>query len=125
MTILKLIVNGEEIEVKNIISTNLVVRGIHRKALRITTTGMSYEKISTTFVNNATLIKKVIDDLDGNTTEDYSSYSIAGDIVDRRNGTIDVYMCKKTEYEEHNETVKRLEEENARLLFENLTGEEY
>ena len=51
-------------------------------------------------------------------TRDLSEYCIAGDVVDTRDGNITVYMGKKTQ-------VEILMEENAALLFENLTGEEF
>lgn len=47
---------------------------------------------------------------------DNSDYCIAGDIIDHRDGTLSVKMGKPTD-------VEVLEEENAALLFENLTGE--
>lgn len=47
---------------------------------------------------------------------DNSDFSVAGDITDHRNGTLSVKMGKPTD-------VEVLEEENAALLFENLTGE--
>lgn len=47
---------------------------------------------------------------------DNSDYSVAGDIIDHRNGTLSVKMGKPTQ-------IEQLEEENAALLFENLTGE--
>ena len=53
-----------------------------------------------------------------NEKEEYnnSDYCIAGDIIDHRDGTLSVKMGKPTD-------VEVLEEENAALLFENLTGE--
>ena len=47
---------------------------------------------------------------------DNSDYSVAGDIIDHRDGTLSVKMGKPTQ-------IEQLEEENAALLFENLTGE--
>lgn len=47
---------------------------------------------------------------------DNSDFSVAGDIIDHRDGTLSVKMGKPTD-------VEVLEEENAALLFENLTGE--
>lgn len=49
-------------------------------------------------------------------TRDLSDYTIAGDVVDTRDGNVTVYMGRKTPME-------LLIEENAALLFENLTGE--
>ena len=47
---------------------------------------------------------------------DNSDYCVAGDITDHRDGTLSVKMGKPTQ-------IEQLEEENAALLFENLTGE--
>lgn len=47
---------------------------------------------------------------------DNSDFSVAGDITDHRDGTLSVKMGKPTQ-------IEQLEEENAALLFENLTGE--
>ena len=49
-----------------------------------------------------------------------TEYSILGDIVCHKDGKITVYMGKPTAHEEE---VNRVEEENAQLLSENLTGE--
>lgn len=49
---------------------------------------------------------------------DNSEYSIAGPVTDYRNGTVTIKMGKPTE-------VETLEAENAALLFESLTGEEF
>lgn len=53
---------------------------------------------------------------------DKSAYCLAGDITDHRDGTITVMAHCKTEGEL---MVEALEAENAALLFENLTGEDY
>jgi len=45
-------------------------------------------------------------------------FCVAGDITDHRDGTLSILMGKKTDRE-------LLEEENAVLLFENLTGEDF
>ena len=52
---------------------------------------------------------------------DNSEYSIAGDIIDHRNGRVTVKMGKPTA----EELLKVLEQENAELLFNNLTGEDF
>ena len=52
---------------------------------------------------------------------DNSEYSIAGDIIDHRNGKITVKMGKPTA----EELLVILEQENAELLFNNLTGEDF
>lgn len=51
-------------------------------------------------------------------TRDLWDYTIAGDVVDTRDGNVTVFMGRKTPME-------LLMEENAALLFENLTGEEF
>ena len=50
------------------------------------------------------------------TEYDNSDYCVAGDITDHRDGTLSIKMGKPTQ-------IEQLEEENAALLFENLTGE--
>lgn len=52
---------------------------------------------------------------------DNSEYSIAGDIIDHRNGKITVKMGKPTD----KELLITLEQENAELLFSSLTGEDF
>ena len=67
-----------------------------------------YETVSTTFVDNITysLISQIENiDENGNpiieTFEyDKSNYTLACDIVDHRDGTLDVYMCEMTLEEE-------------------------
>jgi hypothetical protein len=48
-------------------------------------------------------------------TEDLSEYCIMGDVVDHRDGTVTVYIGKKTEVEILNETIDA-------LVLEALTG---
>lgn len=52
---------------------------------------------------------------------DNSEYSIAGDIIDHRNGKVTIKMGKSTA----EELLLVLEQENAELLFNNLTGEDF
>ncbi len=49
---------------------------------------------------------------------DKSAFRIAGDVVEHRNGCVTIYMAQMTEEEKE---IAALEEENARLLYENLT----
>lgn len=71
-------------------------------------------------------VTTVREDDDGQTESsakryDKTSYCIAGDVVEHRNGCVTIYMAEMTEEEKE---IASLEEENARLLYENLTGEE-
>lgn len=101
----------------------------YRDVLRITLVDTNYGEVSEFFKNDAEYSIRQNEvtgkDTDGNDVYgdvDYSKndYSILGDIVCHSDGKITVYMGKLTAHEEE---VKRLEEENAALLFENLTGE--
>ena len=53
---------------------------------------------------------------------DKSAFCLAGDVVDHRDGRVSFYMGKKTDGELLYEA---LEAENAKLLYENLTGGTY
>lgn len=120
-----LFVNGKELQESRVSKTRNLNHGIHRESICITLNNVTYDELTSTFVNDVSIVRET-NDYDGNkVTEDYSAYSIASNIVDRRNGVFDVYMCKKTDKELYAENIRRLEEENARLLFENLTGEDY
>ena len=39
---------------------------------------------------------------------DLTNYEVAGDIIDKRNGIFEVYMCEKTEAEQLNEELANL-----------------
>ncbi len=56
------------------------------------------------------------------TSYDKSDYCICGDIVDHRDGRVSFYMAKHTGAEL---ALLEMEAENARLLYENLTGGAY
>ena len=51
-------------------------------------------------------------------TRDLSDYCVSGNVLDTRDWNITVYMGRKTEFE-------RLTEEDAALLFEIFTGEDF
>lgn len=101
----------------------------YRDVLRITLADTNYGEVCTYFKDDAEFSIRQ-NEVTGKDTEgndvygdvDYpkTEYSILGDIVCHKDGKITVYMGKLTAHEEE---VKRLEEENAQLLFENLTGE--
>lgn len=67
-------------------------------------------------VSGVSIEKESLNNGEGYVGYEYFEYSVAGDITDNRDGTFTVIMSKKTE-------VELLEEENAALLFEKLTGE--
>lgn len=105
------------------------LNGIYRDVLRITVAS-TYAEVAAKFVDNAKFSirqREILVMEDGTQTEndvdyDKSEYSIAGDIIDHRDGRITVYMGKMTSHELE---VAALEEENAELLFSNLTGEDF
>ena len=106
-----------------IITKKILIDGINRDYLRITVEA-TYTEVFEKFINNAKYSIRQFDiDTDGKELEtytdyDWSEYSIAGDIVDHRDGRVTVYMRKPTQ-------IELLETENAALLFENLTGQTY
>jgi len=110
------------------------------RASKAITLEMTYDEAINLFVDDVTwsiiqdiedIVEEEIEVIDKETGEkstirkeeyDNSDYCIAGDLVDHRNGLITVYMGKKTDHELE---VSALEEENAELLFNNLTGEDF
>lgn len=88
-----------------IFSKQMLVNGINRDYLRITINNTTYEKVKANFVNNATYAIRQFDlDESGNelttyTDFDWSAYSVAGEIVDHRDGRFTVYMAKPNNYE--------------------------
>ena len=96
-----------------------------RDCIMIQLTDTTSDDIEKAFVDNAPIVR-VVTDVDGVVhSTDYSAYNMAGDIINKRDGTFVVYMCKKTKQEITDERIAELELENAQLLYENLTGEEY
>ena len=78
--------------------------GVYREMFRATVSG-EYADVSAAFVDGASYFVRQYDVdergtlLDTYTDFDKSDFSIAGDIVDHRDGRITVYMGKKTEDE--------------------------
>lgn len=103
------------------------IDGITRPSVRFTVRADA-QVLAATFANGSPWYIEettVIEDENGQSTSetkryDKSSFCIAGDVVAHRNGTVTVYMAEMTEGEKQ---IASLEEENARLLYENLTGE--
>lgn len=113
----------------NIFDKKSILNNVYREVLRITIINSTYELISQYFVNDAEYSIRQFDineetgeELETYTDYDKFEYCLAGDIVDHRDGRFTVYMGKKTDYEIE---MDKLEEENAQLLFENLTGDEF
>lgn len=124
--------DGREFEVTDypveieppIFAKKIAVDGANRDYLRITVNA-AYADVAASFTDGAQYSIRQYDHAeDGSKLETYtdfdkSEYSVAGEIVDHRDGRVSVYMSKPTEHELQ---IRALEEENAALLFENLTG---
>lgn len=78
------------------------IKGTARDSIRVTVSA-SYADVAAAFVNGAkwSITETVIneDGTEAFTVYDKSEYSVAGDIVDHRDGRISVYMAKPTESE--------------------------
>lgn len=101
-----------------------VIKGVRRPSIEIVLKDSTYNDIATNFVDNIQILSAYTP-LWKNKVYDYTSYVVAGDIVDHRDGTFSIYMGKKTELEAALEANAALEAENAELLFQTLTGEEF
>lgn len=109
------------------VSAKKTIRGGLREVLEIRLSE-TYQNIRSCFVDNASfciLAYEELTNVSGLPSREYGyveypkeGYVVAGDIIDYRDGTMCVIMGKKTQLE-------LLEEENAALLFENLTGEAF
>lgn len=92
--------------------------GVQRDTIRVTVTA-AYADVAEAFVNNAewSITEKVPneDGTYGETVYDKSEYSVAGDIIDHRDGRITVYMAKPTE----TEAIRR----DVEVLLPTLTDE--
>lgn len=104
---------------------NTTMKNVSRETLFITIKDSTYEEINSTFVDGIEIIKIDNQPLLSSKETSYGTYSVAGEIRDNRNGTFTVLMGKKTALEIAQERVLALENENAELLFQNLTGEEF
>lgn len=87
-----------------IFSKKILADGINRDFLRITVLA-SYADVNQYFVDNTEYSIRQFDldsegkELETYTDYDWSEYSVAGDIVDHRDGKITVYMSKPIVYE--------------------------
>lgn len=110
------------------VSAKKTFRGQNRDCILIVLTNVSYEMIAEKFVDGvlfSVMAYEEIPNVSGLPSREYdyieypkTDYIVAGDITDHRDGTFTALMGKKT-------ALELLEEENAALLFENLTGEEF
>lgn len=88
-----------------IFSKQILIDGINRDFLRITVNNTTYEKVKSNFVNNAVYVIRQFDvDTNGNELStyidyDWSEYSVAGEIIDHRDGRFTIYMAKPNKYE--------------------------
>ena len=110
------------------------VHGETRESLRVTVyaqvsdvsavfqDGVRWAVEETTVPADSTAIDTEVDAYCKTTSYDKSDYCICGDIVDHRDGRVSIYMAKHTGVEL---ALLEMEAENARLLYENLTGGVY
>ena len=141
--VLKLLIINNEIQIlegNEIYEREYLTRGARRTCIQIEITkqdNVTYETLADTFVDGVSIVRRltetrieptlvteateteeaVYEDKEVEYTNDYplSDFVVAGDIIDKRDGTFTVYMGKKTSSE-------ILEEENAELLL-TLGGE--
>lgn len=96
-------INGLTIDVVSVYGGKRDMLGAKRDSLAIKLHS-DYETVVNTFVDGmAYSLVDISTDDEGNTSTyeyDKSEYSMAGDIVDHRDGTITVHMGKPTELEE-------------------------
>ncbi len=102
-----------------------MIDGTVRQSIRLTLLGDA-AAIRTAFRDDVSwYLEETVPD-DGNaarkTRYDQSDFCLAGDVVDHRDGRVTIYMAQKTDAERR---ISMLEEENAQLLFENLTRGTY
>ena len=80
-----------------------------REVLRLTVEG-KYSAVVKDFADGAQITLVDTDDGNGSVEYDKSEFSIAGDIVDHRDGRITVYMAKPTEGEKEKARADELEQ---------------
>lgn len=108
----------------SILAKKFYISGINRDSIRLTIEADINEALSA-FVDNAVwgIREYDIDPETGNELEtyndyDYSEYCIASDIIDHRDGSLTIYMAKKTEEEIKIEQLQENSEALAILLGE-------
>lgn len=129
-------------EETEIFERDFFTRGAKRKCIQIEIPkqdGVTYETLVNTFTDGISIVRRltetriepklvteateteeaVYEDVEVEYTKDYplTDFVVAGDIIDKRDGTFVVYMGKKNESE-------ILEEQNAELMLTLVGGEE-
>ena len=129
-------------EETEIFERDFFTRGAKRKCIQIEIPkqdGVTYETLVNTFTDGISIVRRltetriepklvteateteeaVYEDVEVEYTKDYplTDFVVAGDIIDKRDGTFVVYMGVKTETE-------ILEEQNAELMLTLVGGEE-
>ena len=100
--------NGTSIEnYGGIIAGKRNIRGAARESLEIIIRDTDYETVSSLFVDGAKLsiVEPAPQEGYDPAVYDKSEYDIAGDIIDKRDGSFHVFMCMKTENEIMEETL--------------------
>lgn len=128
-------------EETEIFERDFFTRGAKRKCIQIEIPkqdGVTYETLVNTFTDGISIVRRltetriepklvteateteeaVYEDVEVEYTKDYplTDFVVAGDIIDKRDGTFVVYMGKKNESE-------ILEEQNAELMLTLIGGE--
>lgn len=120
--------NDKTFEVTSFYQGSYNIKGVQRSTLYITIENSSYAEIKENFIDGIEI--KEVKQTNKPSTSDtpdtyYKEFSIIGEIRDNLDNTFTVLVGKKTPLEEAQERVLALENENAELLFQNLTGEEF
>lgn len=115
-----LIINDKNIDTTQIVASTRHIRGAQRESLEITVLNSTYEEIKALFVDGVHIFIRepqaqydpqtgapLLDDAGQPVTKlvnyDKAEYCVAGDIIDKRDGTFVVYMGAKTEAEKERE----------------------
>ena len=121
-------INNKTFEVVSFYQGSYNIKGVQRSTLYITITNSNYAEIKENFVDGLEIeeVKQTNNPLTSDISDTYyKEFNVVGEIRDNLNGTFTVLIGKKTPLEEAQERVLVLENENAELLFQNLTGEEF
>lgn len=121
-------INDKIFDVVSFYQGSYNIKGVQRSTLYITITNSNYAEIKENFVDGLEIEEVKL--TNETTSSDaaftpYKEFNVVGEIRDNLNGTFTVLIGKKTLLEEAQEKVLALETENAELLFQNLTGEEF
>lgn len=121
-------INDKIFDVVSFYQGSYNIKGVQRSTLYITITNSNYAEIKENFVDGLEIeeVKQTNTPLTSDISDTYyKEFSIIGEIRDNLDNTFTVLIGKKTPLEEAQERVLALENENAELLFQNLTGEEF